>query len=371
MTEYKRPGKYSGSSSSRTPGNNNSENRREKRPRKSYADHDSGEHRKNRSSEDSGRKPFRKHEDGSEKKYSDKRTGERKPFRKREEGGDKRYSDKRTGERKPYRKKEYDSKGRFAEKKQRYGYKTRPEKDKAGSDEIRLNRYIASTGNCSRRQADEFIRLGLVSVNGVTVTEMGIKVKPGDVVKLNGDTIKPEKKVYILMNKPKDYITTTDDPQERKIVTDLLDREWQGKVYPVGRLDRNTTGVLLLTNDGDLTRKLLHPSQKKKKVYHVFLDKNLKSIHLHQLLEGIELEDGPVAADAVQYVSETDKSQVGVELHSGKYHIIKRMFEYLGYQVTKLDRVYFAGLTKKGLERGQWRFLTEKEINMLRIGAFD
>ena len=226
-------------------------------------------------------------------------------------------------------------------------------------------------GVCSRREADEFIQAGVVTVNGEVVTELGTKVMRTDEVKFHDDPVVLEKKVYVLLNKPKDYVTTSDDPQQRKTVMDLVKNACRERIYPVGRLDRNTTGVLLFTNDGDLASKLTHPKFLKKKVYHVYLDKNVTAHDLQQISEGITLEDGEIHADAIEYASETDKSQVGIEIHSGKNRIVRRIFESLGYRVVKLDRVQFAGLTKKNLRRGDWRFLTEKEVDMLRMGAFE
>lgn len=236
---------------------------------------------------------------------------------------------------------------------------------------IRLNKYLANAGVCSRREADEYILAGEVKVNGEVVTELGTKVMRSDSVTFHDKPVTLEKKVYILLNKPKDCVTTSDDPQQRKTVLDIVGNVCPERIYPVGRLDRNTTGVLLLTNDGDLASKLTHPKFLKKKVYHVFLDKPITAHDLQQVAEGIELEDGEVHADAIDYAHETDKTQVGIEIHSGKNRIVRRIFEHLGYHVTKLDRVQFAGLTKKNLRRGDWRFLTEKEVDMLRMGAFE
>jgi len=238
------------------------------------------------------------------------------------------------------------------------------------SDLIRLNRYVANAGICSRREADDYIVAGLVSVNDVVITELGVKVKPDDVVKFHGARVQPEKKVYIVMNKPKDFVTTLDDPHAEHKVVDLIKNICKERVFPVGRLDRGTTGVLLLTNDGDLTKKLTHPRYSKKKVYHVLLDKNLRQDDMYALTKGIELEDGMSAVDEISYNSPDDKKQIGIELHSGKNRVIRRMFEHLGYKVLKLDRVYFAGLTKKGLTRGQWRYLTEAEVNMLKTNMY-
>ncbi len=234
---------------------------------------------------------------------------------------------------------------------------------------IRLNKYIANAGICSRREADELIKAGAVSVNGKMITEMGFKVKRSDIVNYGGESLKSEKLVYIILNKPKDYITTLDDPQERKTVLSLIKGACKERVYPVGRLDRNTTGLLLLTNDGELTEKITHPSYGQKKIYHVELDKPVKPEHLRALAQGIELDDGHVKVDEIAYVSGANsKKEVGVTLHSGRNRIVRRMFEHFEYKVKKLDRVYFAGLTKKDLARGRWRFLTPMEINMLKMG---
>lgn len=236
---------------------------------------------------------------------------------------------------------------------------------------IRLNKFLANAGVCSRREADEFITAGVVSVNGTVVTELGTKVKRTDEVKSHGQPVSIERKVYVLLNKPKDYVTTSDDPQNRKTVMDLVKNVCRERIYPVGRLDRNTTGVLLFTNDGELASKLTHPKFLKKKIYHVTTDKNVTAADMRQIAEGITLEDGEIRADAIDYASPTDKKQVGIEIHSGKNRIVRRIFEALGYRVVKLDRVLFAGLTKKNVRRGDWRFLTEQEVNMLRMGAFE
>ena len=239
------------------------------------------------------------------------------------------------------------------------------------NEPIRLNKFLANAGICSRREADEFITAGVVSVNGEVVTELGTKIKRTDEVKFHDETVSVEHKVYVLLNKPKDCVTTSDDPQERKTVMHCVKDACKERIYPVGRLDRNTTGVLLLTNDGDMASKLTHPKYLKKKIYHVHCDKNVTKADLEQIASGITLDDGEIRADAVSYASETDKKQVGIEIHSGKNRIVRRIFESLGYKVMKLDRVYFAGLTKKGLKRGDWRFLTEMEVNMLRMGSFE
>ncbi len=239
------------------------------------------------------------------------------------------------------------------------------------NEPIRLNKYLANAGVCSRREADDFIQAGVVTVNGQIVTELGTKVLRGDEVKFHDQPVTLEKKVYVLLNKPKDYVTTSDDPQQRKTVMDLVKDACPERIYPVGRLDRNTTGVLLLTNDGEMASKLTHPKFLKKKVYHVYLDKNVTMHDMQQIASGIELEDGEIHADAIEYADDHDKSQVGIEIHSGKNRIVRRIFESLGYRVTKLDRVQFAGLTKKNLRRGDWRFLTEQEVDMLRMGAYE
>jgi 23S rRNA pseudouridine2605 synthase len=238
------------------------------------------------------------------------------------------------------------------------------------NEPIRLNKFLANAGVCSRREADEFITAGVVSVNGEVVSELGTKIKRGDVVKFHDQTVSIERKIYVLLNKPKDCVTTSDDPQARKTVMDLVKGACTERIYPVGRLDRNTTGVLLLTNDGDLASKLTHPKYLKKKIYHVYLDKNLTKADMEQIAAGVQLEDGEIHADVIDYANEK-KDQVGIEIHSGKNRIVRRIFESLGYKVVKLDRVFFAGLTKKGLKRGDWRYLTEQEVNFLRMGSFE
>lgn len=234
---------------------------------------------------------------------------------------------------------------------------------------IRLNKFLANAGVCSRREADDFIQAGVVTVNGQVVTELGTKVFRTDEIHFHEQLVSLEKKVYVLLNKPKDYVTTSDDPQARKTVLELVKNCCKERIYPVGRLDRNTTGVLLFTNDGELASKLSHPKYLKKKVYHVHLDRNCTINDMKMLADGIQLEDGEIHADAISYASDKDKKQVGVEIHSGKNRIVRRMFEALGYRVLKLDRVMFAGLTKKGLKKGDWRFLTEQEVAMLHMGS--
>ena len=239
-----------------------------------------------------------------------------------------------------------------------------------GTTELtRLNKFISNSGVCSRRDADELIRSGHITVNGKKITDLGTRVNPSDDVRYKGKELSSEKKVYILLNKPKGFVTTVDDPHAEKTVLDLLKNACQERIYPVGRLDKSTTGILLFTNDGDLASKLTHPRYNKKKVYHVFLDKPITRNDLVKLTEGIDIGE-VVAADAASYPDMEDKTQVGVEIHSGQNRVVRRMFEAMGYNIKKLDRVYFAGLTKKKLPRGKWRFLTESEIKMLKRGAY-
>ncbi len=242
---------------------------------------------------------------------------------------------------------------------------TIPKMEMDGS--MRLNRYIANAGVCSRREADEFIETGLITVNGKIVTELGKRVSDSDVVKFDGRVLNPQKKVYVLLNKPKNFVTTTDDPHAERTVMELVKNACTERIYPVGRLDRNTTGVLLFTNDGDLSKRLTHPSYNHKKIYHVSLDKPVLKDHLLEISNGIELEDGFIASDAISYVAQGDKTEVGIEIHSGRNRIVRRIFEYFGYHVKRLDRVYFAGLTKKNLPRGKWRMLDKKEVAFLKM----
>ncbi len=345
-------------------------------PRKSYGDGEKRSYTKREDSDrprksygDGERKPFVKREGGDfdkpRKSYGD---GERKPYAKRE-GGDfdrprKSYDDKKSFD-KPYEPKRSKSE-RVVEKSKKAGPAKTSDQKGVGDDAVRLNRYVANAGICSRREADVLIATGVVTVNGKIVTEMGYKVNPTDVVTYGGVPIKNEVKKYLLLNKPKDYITTMDDPEERKTVMELIRKACKERLYPVGRLDRNTTGVLLFTNDGDLTAKLTHPKFNVRKVYHVVLDKRITSEDFRTLSEGIELADGPIKPDAIEYVGE-GKSELGVEIHSGRNRIVRRLFEHLGYEVMKLDRVVFAGLTKKDLPRGKHRFLTPKEIDFLKM----
>ena len=258
--------------------------------------------------------------------------------------------------------------------KSRMKSRTRPEqrsvsnKNKgAGTDLTRLNKYLANAGLCSRREADTLIAAGNVSVNGKTITEMGYKVKSGDTVKFDGRVISPEKKEYVLLNKPKNFITTTRDERGRRTVMELITNASNSRVVPVGRLDRNTTGLLLFTNDGDLAKKLTHPKHNIRKIYHVELDKAIKTADFKRISEGLDLDDGPVHVDEISFVSSKTKKEVGIQIHSGRNRIVRRIFEHLGYEVVKLDRVVFAGLTKKDLPRGHWRHLTEQEVINLRM----
>ena len=237
-------------------------------------------------------------------------------------------------------------------------------------DIIRLNKFISNSGICSRREADNFIQAGVVTVNGEVVTELGTKVNAReDDIRFNGERLRGEEKVYIVMNKPKGYVTTASDPHADKVVMDLL-KGCDARVFPIGRLDKNTTGVLMFTNDGEIAEKLTHPSYDKKKIYQVSLNKDLGREDFERIMEGVTLSDGDIAADDLQYIDENDHRKLGIEIHSGKNRIVRRIFESLGYEVKALDRVYFAGVTKKGLKRGEWRYLTEGETNILKIGAY-
>jgi 23S rRNA pseudouridine2605 synthase len=241
---------------------------------------------------------------------------------------------------------------------------------KAPEELVRLNKYIANSGVCARREADELIKNGQISVNGKKITDMGVKVKLSDRVEYNGKALIPGKKVYILLNKPKGYVTTVKDPHAEATVLDLVKDATTERIYPVGRLDKSTTGVLLLTNDGDLAGKLTHPSFGARKVYHVFTDKEVTRHDMEAIVSGVTLEEGVVGADAISYPEMDDHTQVGLEIHSGQNRVVRRMFEKLGYHVRKLDRVSFAGLTKKNLQRGHWRNLTDKEVSMLKRGIY-
>ena len=280
----------------------------------------------------------------------------------RQQGG---FNNNRQKNRKPVQPK---MQMRFTPRPQRIEYEM-PAVDP--NEQLRLNKFMANAGVCSRREADELIQKGLVSVNGQVVTELGVKITRSDVVEYDGKVVVAESKCYILLNKPKDTVTTSDDPNGRKTVMDLVKGACTERIYPVGRLDRNTTGVLLLTNDGDLASKLTHPMYVKKKIYQVWTDKPISEEDMQHIADGVELDDGPIHADAISYVSPTDRKQAGIEIHSGRNRVVRRIFESLGYHVVKLDRVYFAGLTKKNLPRGRWRYLTQEEVNFLKQNSFE
>jgi 23S rRNA pseudouridine2605 synthase len=311
-------------------------------------------------------RPF-KSSDKPSFRTSDKPSFDKRPSSQKDSEFSETFEDKKFG--KPVKRNDptYDPNAKYSLKKQIEHKKM----SLNANDPIRLNRYLANSGICSRREADDYIRAGVITVNGQIITELGTKVTVADKVMFHDQTVRSERKVYILMNKPKDCVTTSDDPQERFTVMDLIKDACRERVYPVGRLDRNTTGVLLLTNDGDLAARLTHPKYNKKKIYHVHLDKALTKNDMESIANGIKLDDGEIHADQITYVEENDKKQVGVEIHSGRNRIVRRIFEHLGYKVEKLDRVYFAGLTKKNLSRGKFRFLSEREVNMLNMGAFE
>ena len=305
---------------------------------------------------------------GNFRKKSDFNAKESFPRTRREEGG---RDERRTGE-------GHDKRSNFKGGAKRSFKPRQDDKPRSypkynpnrQSGEIRLNRFISQSGVCSRREADDFILAGVVAVNGKVVTELGTKILPTDEVRFNDERLQGEKHVYLVLNKPKGYVTTLDDPHADKTVMDLVKDACTERVYPVGRLDKNSLGLLLITNDGDITRQLTHPSYLKKKIYQVTLDKPLTRADMDALTEGITLEDGDIFADEVAYASE-DKREVGIEIHSGRNRIVRRMFEHLGYTVQKLDRVYYAGLTKKNLKRGAWRFLTKDEVMRLKTGQYE
>ena len=321
------------------------------KPRRQYGDKPAYGERK------FGDKPRYEHRDGDKprRQYGDKPAyGERK-------FGDKKYGDRKFGD-KPYKpgpRKQDDKPASYP--------KFTPEKQVG---EMRLNRFLAQSGLCSRREADDFITAGLVTVNGQIVTQLGTKVLPTDEVKFNDSRVQGEKKVYLVLNKPKGYVTSLDDPHAGKTVMDLVEGACTERIYPVGRLDKNSLGLLLFTNDGDLTKQLTHPSYLKKKIYQVTLDKPLARADMDRIAEGITLEDGEIFADEISYVKE-NKQEIGIEIHSGRNRIVRRIFEFLGYTVTKLDRVYYAGLTKKNLKRGAWRFLSREEVERLKSGQYE
>ena len=326
------------------------------KPRRSFGDKPRGE--KPAYGDNRGPKKF------GDRKFGDKPYGDRKSGDK--PAGDRRFADKKSGDR------------RFGDKPYKPGF--RKHDDKPASypkftpekqiGEMRLNRFLAQSGLCSRREADDFITAGLVTVNGQIVTQLGTKVLPTDEVKFNDSRVQGEKKVYLVLNKPKGYVTSLDDPHAGKTVMELVQGACTERIYPVGRLDKNSLGLLLFTNDGDLTKQLTHPAFRKKKIYQVSLDKPLTRADMDRIAEGITLEDGEIFADEISYVKD-NKQEVGIEIHSGRNRIVRRIFEFLGYTVTKLDRVYYAGLTKKNLKRGAWRFLSREEVERLKSGQYE
>ena len=327
------------------------------------------------------RKPY--NNDGQQRPYNQRPAGDRPAYGGQERGGRPSYGNKpygaRPGGNKPYGDKKFGPKKSFVKKGGGGGmdpgakpdfypsYNTYSDETK----ELRLNRYIAMCGKCSRREADELIVGGHVTVNGRPITELGVKIMPTDEVHLKGERLSNERKVYIIMNKPKGFVTSVDDPHADKTVMDIVRNACTERIYPVGRLDKSSVGVLLLTNDGDLTEKLTHPSHSKKKIYQVTLERPLTNMDLQRARDGIDLDDGVIIPDAVDFVKPDNRKEVGIEIHSGRNRIVRRIFEELGYGVHKLDRVYFAGLTKKNLKRGQWRFLTDKELGMLKSGRYE
>ena len=340
------------------------------RPQRPYGNNSGDRPYRPRYNSEGGDRPQRPYNSDRPQRPRYGNEGGDRPYRPRFNSGGGRpggYGNRDSYSRPVRRSADYDPNAKYSKKKQ-IEYK---EQFVDPNEPIRLNKFLANAGVCSRREADEFITAGVVSVNGEVVTELGTKIKRGDEVKFHDQTVSIERKIYVLLNKPKDTVTTSDDPQARRTVMDLVKGACDERIYPVGRLDRNTTGVLLLTNDGDLASKLTHPKYLKKKIYHVHLDKNLTKADMEQIAAGIQLDDGEIHADAISYTDDFKKDDVGIEIHSGKNRIVRRIFESLGYKVMKLDRVYFAGLTKKGLRRGEWRYLTEQEVNFLRMGFFE
>ena len=341
------------------------------KPRRSFGDERQGDRARSDERYRDGDKPRRSFGDkprGEKPAYDDnrgpKKFGDRKFGDK--SAGDRRFTDKKSGDR------------RFGDKPYKPGF--RKHDDKPASypkftpekqiGEMRLNRFLAQSGLCSRREADDFITAGLVTVNGQIVTQLGTKVLPTDEVKFNDSRVQGEKKVYLVLNKPKGYVTSLDDPHAGKTVMELVQGACTERIYPVGRLDKNSLGLLLFTNDGDLTKQLTHPAFRKKKIYQVSLDKPLTRADMDRIAEGITLEDGEIFADEISYVKD-NKQEVGIEIHSGRNRIVRRIFAFLGYTVTKLDRVYYAGLTKKNLKRGAWRFLSREEVERLKSGQYE
>lgn len=342
------------------------------KPRNSYGDRKFGPKKfgdKPYGDKPYGDKPYGDRKFGP-KKFGDKPYGD-KPYGDRKFGdkkfGDKKFGDKKFGPKK-FGDKSFKPSFRKSDAPMADYPKFNPEKQTGA---IRLNRFLAQSGICSRREADDFIVAGVVSVNGKIVTELGTKVMPDDEVKFNDSRVQGEKKVYLVLNKPKGYVTSLDDPHAGKTVMELVKDACTERIYPVGRLDKNSLGLLLFTNDGDLTKQLTHPTYMKKKIYQVTLDKPLTRADMDRIAEGVTLEDGEIFADEISYVKEEDKKEIGIEIHSGRNRIVRRIFEFLGYSVTKLDRVYYAGLTKKNLKRGAWRFLSREEVERLKSGQYE
>ena len=367
--------------------------------RPAYGERSGGERRPYGEHRDGERRPY--HTDGERRPYGERKEGERKEGERRSfssSGERKSYGEKKAyGERKTYgerkgsgygkpgprsgaTRKPYAAKRNPADEGMSAMLSRKPQVNGRFSDDdtakpeiqevVRLNKFIANSGVCSRREADPLIQSGVVTVNGEVVTELGTKVNVlTDDIRFNGQRLKGEEKVYIVMNKPKGYVTTASDPHAEKTVMDLL-KGCPTRVFPVGRLDKNTTGVLMFTNDGEMAERLTHPSYNKKKIYQVVLDAPLTEEDQQKILAGVDLNDGVVAADELEYIDAHDHRQLGIEIHSGKNRIVRRIFESLGYEVRALDRVYFAGLTKKGLKKSDWRYLTEGEVNILRMGAY-
>lgn len=355
----------------------------QERPYKPRADREGSDERgfRGRRTDDRERKSF----DGdrpyrrSSSRDDANSSGEKRPYRERKDSsnGDRPYRKSfsrddaySSGEKRPYRERKDSYRDGAGKDKTRDRKSSNTPVKAMVREDMRLNKYLSNSGICSRREADVLISTGVVTVNGKVVTEMGFRVSPGDVVVYGGQAIKPERNVYLLLNKPKDFITTSDDPQNRKTVMQLVEGACKERIYPVGRLDRNTTGLLLMTNDGNLADLLSHPASKVRKIYHVTLDKNISARELNQLVsEGVNLEDGNATVDEAEFVDEQSRKEVGITLHSGRNRIVRRMFDALGYNVIKLDRVSYAGLTKKDLPRGRWRMLSEKEVGFLRMNA--
>ena len=333
--------------------------------KKPFESRDRDENRSLRREGDRASGSFEKRPFNKDRQNPEHRSYDRKPFSERNS-----ERPERSFERKPYSKSAGEKRSWTSEERLEHKPQTRARKNSPATNDdglIRLNRYIANAGICSRRKADELIEAGVVSVNGEVVSELGYKVDPAkDIVRYNGETLKREKMIYVLLNKPKDYITTTEDPQERRTVMQLVEKASRERIYPVGRLDRNTTGLLLMTNDGDLAEKLAHPRNNITKIYQAELNKNLTQGDFNKIQYGLELEDGFIKPDVISYVQGGSKREIGIQIHSGKNRIVRRIFEHLGYEVAKLDRVIYANLTKKDLPRGRWRYLEEKEIIQLK-----